>query len=176
MLSLSFHKWNWCTICDSLCNLVPFVQFKKREKHPWRKVTFIKVAGNFTKSSNPPWVFSRFLNCTNGTKSCNTSHLCSQQWPPVSKLTHYCCTINSKADIFCVWFSVTLFHRNSVTENHTRHTVQFGNFFSPSPWKLNSGIFFHRHHENWISRKSNSFVLEETFLMFWVFVVLLFSN
>ena len=23
-------------ICDALRNLVPFVQFKKREKHPWR--------------------------------------------------------------------------------------------------------------------------------------------
>ena len=28
-----------------LRNLVPFIQFKKREKHPWRSVTFIKVAG-----------------------------------------------------------------------------------------------------------------------------------
>ena len=26
-------------------DLVPFVQFKKREKHPWRSVTFSKVAG-----------------------------------------------------------------------------------------------------------------------------------
>ena len=31
-------------------------------------------ACNFTKSNTPPWVFSRFLNCTNGTKSCKTSH------------------------------------------------------------------------------------------------------
>ena len=30
----------------ALCNLVPFVQFKKREKHPWRSVTFSKVAGS----------------------------------------------------------------------------------------------------------------------------------
>ena len=28
-----------------LCHLVPFVQFKKREKHPWGSVTFSKVAG-----------------------------------------------------------------------------------------------------------------------------------
>ena len=28
------------TICDVLHDLVPFVQFKKREKHPWRSVTF----------------------------------------------------------------------------------------------------------------------------------------
>ena len=32
-------------ICDALRNLLPFVQFKKREKHPWRSVTFSKVAG-----------------------------------------------------------------------------------------------------------------------------------
>ena len=32
-------------ICDALYNLVSFVQFKKREKHPWRSVTFSKVTG-----------------------------------------------------------------------------------------------------------------------------------
>ena len=32
-------------ICGALRDLVPFVQFKKREKHPWRSVTFSKVAG-----------------------------------------------------------------------------------------------------------------------------------
>ena len=32
-------------ICDVLRNLVPFVQFKKREKHPWSSVNFSKVAG-----------------------------------------------------------------------------------------------------------------------------------
>ena len=31
-------------ICDALRDLLPFVQFKKREKHPWRNVTFSKVA------------------------------------------------------------------------------------------------------------------------------------
>ena len=30
-------------ICDVLRDLVPFVQFKKHEKHPWRSVTFSKV-------------------------------------------------------------------------------------------------------------------------------------
>ena len=33
------------SICDVLRDLVTFVQFKKREKHPWRSVTFSKVAG-----------------------------------------------------------------------------------------------------------------------------------
>ena len=32
-------------ICDALRDLVPFVQFKKREKHLWRSVNFSKVAG-----------------------------------------------------------------------------------------------------------------------------------
>ena len=32
-------------ICDALRDLVPFVQFKEREKHPWRSVNFSKVAG-----------------------------------------------------------------------------------------------------------------------------------
>ena len=37
--------FEYITICDVLRDLVPFVQFKKREKHPWRAVTFSKVAG-----------------------------------------------------------------------------------------------------------------------------------
>ena len=31
--------------CDALPDLVPFVQFKKREKHLWSSVTFSKLAG-----------------------------------------------------------------------------------------------------------------------------------
>ena len=32
-------------IFGALSDLVPFVQFKKRKKHPWRSVNFRKVAG-----------------------------------------------------------------------------------------------------------------------------------
>ena len=32
-------------ICGALRDLAPFVQFKKREKHPWTSVNFSKVAG-----------------------------------------------------------------------------------------------------------------------------------
>ena len=39
--------------CDVLCNLVPFVQFKKREKHSWGSVTF--------ECYTPPRVFFTFL-------------------------------------------------------------------------------------------------------------------
>ena len=31
--------------CGALRDLVPFAQFKKREKNPWRSVTFSKAAG-----------------------------------------------------------------------------------------------------------------------------------
>ena len=34
-------------MCDALRDLISLVQFKKREKHPWRSF----------KSSTPPWVF-----------------------------------------------------------------------------------------------------------------------
>ena len=30
--------------CVALQDLIPFVQFKRREKHPWRSVTFSNVA------------------------------------------------------------------------------------------------------------------------------------
>ena len=38
--------------CDALRDLVPILQFKKREKHPWRSVTFSKVTllhGSFSR-------------------------------------------------------------------------------------------------------------------------------
>ena len=39
-----FIDW-YENICGALRDLVQFVQFKKREKHPWRSVNFSKVAG-----------------------------------------------------------------------------------------------------------------------------------
>ena len=36
--------WSFSAICDALCDLVPFVELKKRENHPWSSVTFSKVA------------------------------------------------------------------------------------------------------------------------------------
>ena len=88
------------SLCVALCDLVPFVQFKKLEKHSWSSVIFREATGlvqfkkresthggvlllvklqveacNFTKITTPPWMFSRFLNCTNGTKSRKASHI-----------------------------------------------------------------------------------------------------
>ena len=45
---------------DALRDLLPFAQFKKREKHPWRSVTLLLVC-NFTKSNTLPWVFFTFF-------------------------------------------------------------------------------------------------------------------
>ena len=66
-------------ICDALCDLVTFLKFKKREKDPWRSVTFSKFAGlkptTLLKVTLLNGQFSRFLNCTNGTKSFKASHI-----------------------------------------------------------------------------------------------------
>ena len=43
-LSLSYLRFI-DDICGALRDLVPCAQFKKREKHPWRSVTFIKDTG-----------------------------------------------------------------------------------------------------------------------------------
>ena len=50
-------------MCDALRDLVPIVQFKKREKHPEKNVTSSKVTFllNVTKSNIPPWVFFTFF-------------------------------------------------------------------------------------------------------------------
>ena len=55
-------------ICHVLRDLVPFMQFKKRENHPWKKDC------KFTKKTLLHGCFSRFLNCTSGTKLRNDSH------------------------------------------------------------------------------------------------------
>ena len=67
-------------ICDALRDFVPFVQFRKREKHTWRSVNFrVQLqasACNFTLKLTLLHVcFSRFLNCTNDIKSRNASHM-----------------------------------------------------------------------------------------------------
>ena len=54
-------------------DLVPFVQFKKRKKHPWKSVTFSKVT--LLKIALLHGCFLRFLNCEHGTKSRNAPQL-----------------------------------------------------------------------------------------------------
>ena len=75
--------WKMSHVCKLnmmfLRDLVPFVQFKKCEKHSSRSVTFSKVAGlkpaTLLKVKFFHGCFSRFLNCVNGTKSHNASYL-----------------------------------------------------------------------------------------------------
>ena len=47
---------------DTWRDLVTFAPFKKREKHPWKSVTFTKVADfNFTKRNTPPYMSFTFV-------------------------------------------------------------------------------------------------------------------
>ena len=65
-------------IWDALCDLTSFVQFKKGNKPPWKTFTFSKFADYLAallKLTPPGVCFSRFLNCTNGTKSCKASQV-----------------------------------------------------------------------------------------------------
>ena len=58
-----------------LRDLVPFVQFKKREQHAWRSASFSTVVGSacdFTKSNTPPWVFFKFFGETDTTDESET--------------------------------------------------------------------------------------------------------
>ena len=55
-------------IRDALRVLVPFVQFKKREKHPWRSVNFSKVAG-----FKPGWLECYQIAQRSTYNSCNTA-------------------------------------------------------------------------------------------------------
>ena len=59
-----------------LRDLVPFIQFKKREKHPWRNVNFSRLKpATLLKLTLLHGCFSCFLNCANDIKSRNASHL-----------------------------------------------------------------------------------------------------
>ena len=72
-VSHRFCATNIFDVCDVYRDLVLFLQFKKREKHTWRSFAFNKV--NLTKSNTPPGCFLRFLNCKNGAKLRNASHI-----------------------------------------------------------------------------------------------------
>ena len=54
--------------CDELRNLAPFVQFKNMKNTHGRVLTLLKV-------TLLHGCFSRFVNCTNCTKSRNVSHM-----------------------------------------------------------------------------------------------------
>ena len=72
-------KANPVCICDVLRDFASFAQLKKCENHPWRSVTFSKVAGlkpaTLLKVKFLHGCFLGFLNCINGTKSRSASHI-----------------------------------------------------------------------------------------------------
>ena len=74
-LDICYNNTIFTLIYGALRDLVPFVQYKKREKHPWRMVNFSKITKTLLKLTLLHGCFSRFLNCTNGTKSRNAPHI-----------------------------------------------------------------------------------------------------
>ena len=70
----AFHQLIFWMLFLNIWDLVPFVEFKKREKYLWRSVTLLKPA-TLLKVTLFHGCFSHFLNCTNGTNLRNTSHL-----------------------------------------------------------------------------------------------------
>ena len=60
---------------DALRDLLPFVKFKKREKHAWNSVTFSKDSGCSLKVKVLRGCLSRFLKCANGTNQQFVSYL-----------------------------------------------------------------------------------------------------
>ena len=94
------------TKCGGLHDLVPFAQFKKREKHPWKSVNFSRVAG-FKPATLPKLTllhgfFSRFLNCKNGTKLRNAPQMVIFKRLHIIRVKKYLESFLYKL----IWFSV----------------------------------------------------------------------
>ena len=68
----SFYGWR--TVDTLFAIWYQFVQFNKREKHPWKSVTFCTLL----KATLFLGCFSRFLNCATGIKSRKASQQLSQ--------------------------------------------------------------------------------------------------
>ena len=75
-------------LSDALCNWVPFVQFMKREKHPWRSVTFS------TNSNTPPWVFFTFFKL--------------HRWYQIAqRISHFRCLVYMNGNFHCfLWWVI----------------------------------------------------------------------
>ena len=67
-----FCIYMWC--CSIWYHLYNLKNLKNTHGGVLLLVKLQTSACNFTKSNAPPWVFSRFLNCTNSTKSRIASH------------------------------------------------------------------------------------------------------
>ena len=77
--------------------LYKFKNVKNAHEEVLHLVKLQTKACNFTKfirSNTPPWVFSRFLNCANGTKSRKASHIMQIQSIKNMKSLKACYIIN----------------------------------------------------------------------------------
>ena len=64
-------------LCAIWYHLYYFKNVKNTQGGVLLLVKLQALGSNFTESNTPPWVFSRFLNCANGTKLRIASHTIS---------------------------------------------------------------------------------------------------
>ena len=81
---------------DALRDLLPFVKFKKREKHAWNSVTFSKVSGCSLKVKVLRGCLSRFLKCANGTNQQFVSYLPCNRGELHGRLKTKSCSLSSQ--------------------------------------------------------------------------------
>ena len=109
-------------IRDALRKLVPFVQFKKREKHPWRSVICSKAC-NLTKSNTPPLVFLMFFKL--------------YKWYQIAQNITYFSTFSMYFFTFVIMFLII---KNSNIMNKTIFLISFffnlGCFYSAHPCSI----------------------------------------
>ena len=109
---------------EVLRDLVPFVQFKKREKHPWKSATF-------TNSKTPTYVFSTFftfLSCANGAKWRKVSHIFLE---PHLKSCFF-------REYLLETFVVVVTHSVNVSKNFVaidKHNLYSVHFVNPFAWQ-----------------------------------------
>ena len=81
--------------CDALRDLVPFVQFKEREKSPWRSVAFSKVV------NTPSWVFFTFFKLCKWYQMAHSITRIMRQWREINRLsTTYKKLFDRNFDVF----------------------------------------------------------------------------
>ena len=68
MIDVPLILWKKLLPNGTLCAICTICKIQKTWKTPEEDC-------NFTKKNTPPWVFSRFLNCANGTKSRKASQM-----------------------------------------------------------------------------------------------------
>ena len=87
-------------ICDVLRDLVPFAQFKKRQKHSYRSAMKLQASAcNFSKVLILHGSFSRFLNSTNGIKlhkasQCSKLTMMPSEWRQLISFQCFYCKLH----------------------------------------------------------------------------------